>query len=153
MKALSLWQPWASLIAVGAKRIETRSWDPPSHLIGQHIAIHASRTDTTVRTTEVRTMMANVLGLNPGRNLAQQLPRGVVLCTVRIRGVRWSTGMNMHSGKAWAFTREGALELPGQELWFGDFRAGRCLWLLDDVQPILNPPPAMGHQKLWDWQP
>jgi hypothetical protein len=26
VKALSLWQPWASLIAVGAKRFETRSW-------------------------------------------------------------------------------------------------------------------------------
>lgn len=27
MKALSLWEPWASLMAVGAKRIETRSWN------------------------------------------------------------------------------------------------------------------------------
>ncbi len=26
MKALSLWQPWASLIALGVKTIETRSW-------------------------------------------------------------------------------------------------------------------------------
>ena len=26
MKAPSLWQPWASAIAVGAKRVETRSW-------------------------------------------------------------------------------------------------------------------------------
>src|SRR3972149_12240119 len=29
MKAISLWQPWASLIAVGAKKYETRSWDTP----------------------------------------------------------------------------------------------------------------------------
>lgn len=26
IKAISLWQPWASLIAVGAKKYETRSW-------------------------------------------------------------------------------------------------------------------------------
>lgn len=26
MKALSIWEPWASLIACGTKRIETRSW-------------------------------------------------------------------------------------------------------------------------------
>lgn len=26
MKALSLTQPWATLMAIGAKRIETRSW-------------------------------------------------------------------------------------------------------------------------------
>ena len=26
MKALTLTQPWATLVAIGAKRIETRSW-------------------------------------------------------------------------------------------------------------------------------
>ena len=26
IKAISLWQPWANLIAVGAKKYETRSW-------------------------------------------------------------------------------------------------------------------------------
>lgn len=26
MKTISLWQPWASLVAIKAKRIETRSW-------------------------------------------------------------------------------------------------------------------------------
>jgi hypothetical protein len=26
IKCISLWQPWASLVAVGAKRIETRGW-------------------------------------------------------------------------------------------------------------------------------
>lgn len=40
MKAISLWQPWASAIAVGAKRVETRSWatkyrGPPDALIRQ----------------------------------------------------------------------------------------------------------------------
>lgn len=43
MKAISLWQPWASLIACGAKAFETRSWPPPPALIGQTIAIHAAR--------------------------------------------------------------------------------------------------------------
>ena len=26
MKAISLWQPWASAVALGSKRVETRSW-------------------------------------------------------------------------------------------------------------------------------
>lgn len=38
MKALTLHQPWASLIAVGAKRIETRSW---STTYRGPLAIHA----------------------------------------------------------------------------------------------------------------
>ena len=39
MKAITLWQPWASLIAVGAKRIETRSWS--TNYRGP-LAVHAS---------------------------------------------------------------------------------------------------------------
>src|SRR5688500_9634413 len=42
MKALTLWQPWASLVAVGVKTIETRSWPAPNSLNGERIAIHAA---------------------------------------------------------------------------------------------------------------
>lgn len=42
MKAISLWQPWASLVAVGVKTIETRSWPAPKALIGERLAIHAT---------------------------------------------------------------------------------------------------------------
>ena len=38
MKALTLYQPWATLVAIGAKKIETRSW--PTKYRGT-IAIHA----------------------------------------------------------------------------------------------------------------
>ena len=40
--AISLWNPWASLIAIGAKPFETRSWAPPAKCIGQRIAVHAA---------------------------------------------------------------------------------------------------------------
>lgn len=43
MKALTIRQPWASLIALGVKTIETRSWRAPQSLIGQTIAIHAGK--------------------------------------------------------------------------------------------------------------
>lgn len=42
MKAITLHQPWASLIACGAKPYETRSFPPPAGLIGRRIAIHAA---------------------------------------------------------------------------------------------------------------
>ena len=42
MLALTLWQPYATLIACGAKTIETRSWAAPESLIGQRLAIHAA---------------------------------------------------------------------------------------------------------------
>lgn len=40
MKALSLTQPWATLVAIGAKKIETRSW---STSYRGPVAIHASK--------------------------------------------------------------------------------------------------------------
>ena len=49
MKAISLHQPWASLIAVGIKTIETRSWAPPKALIGQRIAIHAAKKTISIQ--------------------------------------------------------------------------------------------------------
>lgn len=48
MKALTIYQPWASLIMVGAKPYEFRGWSPRRRggayaaLIGQRIVIHAS---------------------------------------------------------------------------------------------------------------
>jgi hypothetical protein len=40
--SISLWQPYASLIAIGAKPFETRHWSPPANLIGKRVAIHAA---------------------------------------------------------------------------------------------------------------
>jgi hypothetical protein len=39
--AITIWQPWATLIAIGAKPFEFRSWPVPARLIGQRIAVHA----------------------------------------------------------------------------------------------------------------
>ena len=43
MKAISIKQPWASLIAQGIKDIENRTWKCPPKYIGQRVLIHASR--------------------------------------------------------------------------------------------------------------
>jgi len=43
MKALSVKQPWASLIALGIKDIENRTWACPKKYIGTRVLIHASK--------------------------------------------------------------------------------------------------------------
>ena len=40
MKAITIWQPWASLLVSGRKRYETRSWATSYR---GPIAIHAAR--------------------------------------------------------------------------------------------------------------
>jgi hypothetical protein len=58
MKALTVYQPWASLIVVGAKPFEFRHWNVAHRypkLIGQRIVIHASA--RTLRTNEVHDIL------------------------------------------------------------------------------------------------
>jgi activating signal cointegrator 1 len=68
MKALSLWQPWASLIADGRKDIETRSW--PLHYRGV-LAIHAAQ--------KVDHGACMEFGYD-----YSTIPRGSVLCIVNV---------------------------------------------------------------------
>lgn len=42
--ALTLRQPWATAVRDLGKRVENRSWQPPEHVVGQIIAIHAGKT-------------------------------------------------------------------------------------------------------------
>jgi len=61
MKALTIYQPWASLIMAGAKPYEFRGWSPRQRggayadLIGQRIVIHASARRIPV--SEIRTII------------------------------------------------------------------------------------------------
>lgn len=43
MKGLSVWRPWAALIGLGLKPIETRLHDKFKGLVGQTIFIHAAK--------------------------------------------------------------------------------------------------------------
>lgn len=43
MKAITIKQPWASLIVHGIKDIENRTWTCPKKYIGQRVLIHASK--------------------------------------------------------------------------------------------------------------
>ena len=64
MKAITIWQPWASLIACGAKKYETRSW--PTKYRGP-IAIHAAAKDPRTLPREVREALGRYAGYRDDR--------------------------------------------------------------------------------------
>jgi hypothetical protein len=70
VKALSLWQPWASLIYDGHKTIETRHWEM---LHRGPLAIHAAK--------KVDRCACATFGYNP-----DTIARGAVLCIVSVQG-------------------------------------------------------------------
>lgn len=141
VKTISLWQPWASLVALGEKRIETRSWST-SHR-GQ-IAIHAAKTwSNELHGMCCRHPFDSVLGyasvcgvpsyVRHGR--VNPLPFGAVLAVatladcVPVERVRDGLSLNERA--------------------FGDYTTGRFAWLFEDVRPLSRPFPLKGHQGLF----
>lgn len=74
MKALSLWQPWATLIAVGAKTFETRSWSTDYR---GPLLIHASK--NTDGLYAARTYPFRDALLKAGYERPDDLPLGICI--------------------------------------------------------------------------
>ncbi len=123
MRCLSLTQPWASLIANGVKRIETRSWGTAYR---GALAIHAAKS----------------IDREACRNFGYDftsLPRGCVLCTCQLV-------------ECFQFNSETVAEfIETREFECGDFEFGRWGWRLREVKSLPVPVPAIGHLGLWEW--
>ena len=137
MKAITLHQPWASLIAAGIKTIETRSWAPPRRLIGQRIAIHASRKREVSGKLHPETLLA-VLDLF-GHGWGGRIPLGAVVATALLADARQVAIARVGRVLASSPSYTGWIE-PDPH---GDFSTGRWLWFLMDVEPC-NPPGSCG---------
>ena len=138
VKALSLHQPRASLIAAGTKNIETRSWPPPQNLIGQRIAIHAAKKIVTFPDTPAYREFNDAVSNALGHDWLGKIPTGAVVAIATLQNAR-------------QVQAETAMP-EGDELLFGDFTPGRWMWELSDVQPLAPPVPARGHQGLWHFE-
>jgi hypothetical protein len=179
VKVLSLHQPWASLIALGVKTIETRSWRCPPALIGQRIAIHAAKRlapgGTVVGDWHVdydRTAVhGSMFRVDEGGRMGiagEWLPLGAIVCTAVIAEClpmadRCSdTLAHVCMPPVVRLLKHVALTSPvaGETEWdvtdqlpYGDFAPGRWAWMLRDVQPLWPSEPFRGGQGLsrsWD---
>jgi hypothetical protein len=156
VKALTLWQPYASLIAVGAKKFETRGKEPPWRLIGDRLAIHAAKAEG-VTPYQLQGHTTEAIDRAVGNDWAA-LPRASVLCTARVVGAYESDGISHVDGKTFVKVRESLglhrtmIELEGDEICFGDFNLGRWLWQLADVRVFREPVRATGKQWVWEWK-
>lgn len=126
MRALTLTQPWATLVALGHKRVETRSWATYRHRY-QDVAIHAAvggfARDVAEREREL-------LKREP-----EQIPLGAIVAIARI-------------GKI-CRTQDVVQMLSGQETRLGDYTWGRWAWQLDDIRALPEPIPCRGALGLW----
>lgn len=146
MKALTLWQPWASLMVVGAKQIETRSWATKYR---GPLAIHSAARNMPLYLRELCTEEPFMTALRlrrPSRDETAlmvmhlimgvtELPRGKILGVVDL----------LHCLPV--------EELPGveePERTFGDYSPGRFGWVCANPRRLRTPIAYRGRQGLWN---
>jgi hypothetical protein len=133
MRALSLTQPWATLAAIGAKTIETRSW--PTYYRGP-LLIHASKGfPGWARDVCLRPRFQMALGRAGYCGAPAELTVGAIIGIVTLVGcVSTSQALEMASDT---------------EKEFGDYGPGRFAWQLSEALRFDEPIPCKGALGLW----
>ena len=159
MKGLTLTQPYATLVAIGAKKIETRSWSPSYR---GPLAIHAGAGLGPVggKLAFVDLCLTEPFHdalLAAGVRRATTLPFGAVVAVVdlvdccpivlpKLLGDGAKKGEYLEIGQRGYTQRH---EVRGAELAFGDYTPGRSAWLLAEIRALPQPIPCRGALGLW----
>ena len=126
MRAISLWQPWATAIALGVKRVETRHWS--TNYTGR-LAIHAAKRYDKEQSFFAETERA------AGR-LPARIPLGAIVATATLMGCRR--------------TEDVVHQLSSIEQIYGDYEPGRFAWFLSDIVALDEPIPYKGAQGFFN---
>lgn len=160
MKAITLTQPWATLVAIGAKHFETRSW---STTFRGPLAIHGAKTMPRYAKEFIAFNHAcrqwlndNDIRVGPLACPEKWIPMGQVVAVVNLVACVQVNERTKREG-AWIESQPTPYHiiLPPNppELEFGDYSDGRWVWVTEDLKPLAKPIPAKGALGLWEWSP
>ncbi len=147
MKAISIWEPWASLIACGAKHWETRSWPTsyrgPLLICASKKGLPAYELQRLLSTWEFQGGLAPLVG--KPLDLSTKTWSGVKLEHLQF-------GMAVAICKLADCRPTGSLTQDeiGTNRPFGDFWPGHFAWQLKNIFRIEKPFPVHGRQGLFD---
>ena len=138
MKAISVYQPAATFIAMKWKTIETRTHARFELLEGQRIAIHAAKKDVRVPASLYDYLPAALRDSLQLSNilLSMDTNRGKIVCTAQVTKARWAVMVDFDLRKAW--NEQAMCEVGGKFLLF-----------LEEIEPI-NPVPFRGRQGIFN---
>ena len=142
IKAITIKQPWATLIALGEKKFETRSWATKHR---GPIAIHAGKSidKEAFKERAIATILAK-----HGIHLIKDLPTGAVLAIVELSECHKVTFDNDFIDEA---ETDKGISIAGNEYRFGFYEEGRYAWELTNLQVLPELVPAKGQLSLWNW--
>ena len=155
MLALSLYQPWATLVMIGAKRIETRSWSTDHR---GAIFLHASKKKSREQINLWHEEPFHSVLREAGIRRWQDLPLGAVLGTVEIIDCKPIVAEYVPTAAGLSEWHEeqdatGMQPPPEPERSFGNYGPGRFAWMLDRPNKFNTPIPHPGRQRLFNIHP
>jgi len=137
MKAISLWQPWATFVVLGWKTIETRTHSRFKSLAGQRIAIHAARAvDKSGAWFDFLPTGLGGLEAKYTETLIT-MSRSTIVCTATVTVMRWAPNVDFKEREEW--NRQAMCEVGGKF----------CLFL-EDIKPLKENPPLRGRQGIFN---
>lgn len=142
LRALTMTQPWATLVAIGENTIETRSW---STSYRGPLAIHTAKAFPADARALCRVFPYNQTLAAAGYADASELPTGSVIAVAQLDDVMRFERATLAEVRV--RSRRGLL--PRHEADFGDFSAGRFGFVLSHVRRLRTPVPARGMLGLW----
>lgn len=158
MKAISLHQPFATAVAIGSKRFETRGW-ATSHR--GPIAIHAAKWRSVIALTNVHCSWTwcgalTDAGVRMGQNesLESILPFGAVIAVVDLVDCRSTDSMTVAELDTFRKARPDAIDpLAWTERMLGVYTPGRFAWTLANPRRLVRPVPVKGRQRIFNLTP
>lgn len=136
MKALTIWQPWASAIMAGVKRVENRTWSTDYR---GPLAIHAGR-----RFDPEGLDVLEAVGINA--QVFEHAPRGALLGAVDLVDVvRYPSPGPKQQSLPGDFDQPDPYRLEAYPLATGPY----C-WILRNPRPLPKPIPCPGRRGLWE---
>ncbi|MFL0198307.1 ASCH domain-containing protein [Clostridium sp. WILCCON 0269] len=143
MKVLTIRQPWASLITLGEKKIETRSWR--TNYRGE-LFIHAGKSVDKEACNEYFIKGA----LQKHGYTTSNFPTGVIIAKVDLVDCI-AIDLGTDPGLRKAKLKDGNV-IQGDEYSFGDYTPERYAWILDNIEPLKELIPAKGQLSLWEYK-
>jgi hypothetical protein len=127
-----LTQPWATLVAIGAKKLETRSW--PTYYRGPLLVHAAKGFPAAARGVCYHEVFRYALA-REGYNDSSELPIGAIIGIVALVGC--------------VSTAQALERIDPVEQAFGNYGPGRFAWQLTEAMRFPDPIPCRGALGLW----
>ena len=129
MKVISIQEPYATLIALGHKKIETRSWKTSYR---GDILIHASLSKTFLKSIKNKEVLNIIKDID--------LNYGMIICKAKLIDCIEMTKDYLEKIKS-----------NPKEKQLGIYEEGRYAWLLDEIELLETKIPIKGKLGLWEY--